>query len=67
MPRPSCLQSSLQLELFPERTPLPIPGAPTWTTLPDPTREALTALVTRMLIAYARTEPLTPEGDGHDV
>ena len=67
MPRPSRRQSSPQLELFPERTPRPAPGAPTWTMLPEPTRQALTGLVTRMLIAHAGTEAFAPEGDGDDV
>lgn len=62
MPRLSRRPSSPQLELFPDRTPRSMPGAPTWTTLPEPTRQTLTALVTCMLIAHARTEHLAPEG-----
>jgi hypothetical protein len=44
-----------------------VPGAPTWTMLPEPTRQALTGLVTRMLIAHAGTGTFAPEGDGDDV
>ncbi len=65
MPRPSHRPPNLQLELFPEKTPLPPPGAPSWSMLPEPTRRALTGLVTRMLIAHAGAEAPAP-GDGDD-
>jgi hypothetical protein len=42
---------SPQLELFPQKPPPPR-GAPTWATLPTSTREALTGLVTRMLLSH---------------
>lgn len=67
MPRPPRRPSNPQLELFQESAP-PLPrGAPTWTTLPDQTRRALTGLVTRLLIAHAGAVALEPEGDGDDV
>ena len=53
MSRPSRRLPSPQLELFPQKTPPPSAGAPSWTTLPEPTREALTGLVTRMLLSHA--------------
>ena len=52
MPPPRRHSPSPQLELFPEGTALP-PSAPCWATLPEPTRRALTALMTRLLIAHA--------------
>jgi hypothetical protein len=55
-----------QLELFPERTPLPSPGAPSWSALPEPTRRALTGLVARMLIAHA-AEAIAPERGDDDI
>ena len=67
MPRPLRRPPSPQLELFPERTPLPPPGAPSWSTLPEPTRRALTGLVTRMLIAHARPAAVAPEGGDDDI
>jgi hypothetical protein len=66
MPRPSHRLPSTQLELFPRRTPRAVEGAPLWTSLPEPTRLALTGLVTRMLIAHAGNGSLAPEGDGDD-
>ncbi len=57
---------SPQLELFPQRTPRPSPGTPSWASLPEPTRLALTGLVTRMLIAHVADGPLAPEGGGDD-
>ncbi len=67
MPRPPRRPPNPQLELFPERTLLPPPGAPSWTTLPDQTRRALTGLVARMLIAHAGAATPEPEGDGDDL
>jgi hypothetical protein len=67
MPSLSRRPPNPQLELFPEKTPRPSPGAPTWTTLPEPTRRALTGLVTRMLIAHATSEALVSEGGDDDV
>jgi len=67
MPRPSRRPPKPQLELFPETTPHPSPGAPSWTMLPEPTRRALTALVTRMLIAHVGVEAVTLEGANDDV
>jgi hypothetical protein len=66
MPRPLRRPPNPQLELFPERTPLLPPGAPSWSTLPEPTRRALTGLVTRMLIAHA-AEAIAPEGGDDDI
>ena len=51
----------------PEGRPLPPPGAPSWSTLPEPTRRALTGLVTRMLIARAGAEAVAPEGGDDDI
>ena len=67
MPRPSRRLPSRQLELFAPGAPQPAPGTPSWTTLPEPTRRAVTGLVTRMLIAHAGSGTLAPEGDGDDV
>jgi hypothetical protein len=66
MPRPLRRLPNPQLELFPERTPLPPPGAPSWSTLPEPTRRALTGMVTRMLIAHAG-EAIAPERGDDDI
>ena len=66
MPRPSRRPPGPQLELFPKGAPRPAQGAPSWTSLPEPTRMALTGLMTRMLIAHAGNGPLAPEGDGDD-
>jgi hypothetical protein len=43
-----------------------VQGVPSWTSLPEPTRLALTGLVTRMLIAHAGNGLLAPEGAGDD-
>lgn len=52
MPRLSRSRPSPQLELFPERA-LPTPaGVPSWATLPEPTRQALTGLIARMLLSH---------------
>ena len=67
MPRPLRRPPNPQPELFPERTPLPPPGAPSWSTLPEPTRRALTGLVTRMLIAHAGAEAVASEGGDDDI
>lgn len=67
MPRPLRRPPNPQLELFPERTPLPLPDTPSWSTLPEPTRRALTGLVTRMLFAHACAEALAPEGGDDDI
>lgn len=66
MPHPSRRPPGPQLELFPQRAPRVAPGVPSWTSLPEPTRLALTGLVTRMLIAHAGNGSLSPEGDGDD-
>ena len=66
MPRLSRRPPCPQLELFPKTTPRPARGAPSWTSLPEPTRLALTGLMTRMLIAHAGDGPLASEGDGDD-
>lgn len=42
------------------------PGGPSWASLPETTRAALTGLVTRMLIAHAEAEPFEPEDVGDD-
>ena len=60
MPPPRRRSPNPQLELFAEGTALP-PSAPCWTTLPEPTRRALTALVTRLLIAHAAAGTPMPE------
>ena len=67
MPRPLRHPPKPQLELFSERTPLPPPGSPSWSTLPEPTRRALTGLVTRMLIDHAGAEAVAPESGDHDI
>lgn len=67
MPRPLRRPPNPQLELFPERTPLRLPDTPSWSTLPEPTRRALTGLVTRMLLAHAGAEALAPEGRDDDI
>jgi hypothetical protein len=53
----------VQFRLFPEGTALS-PGAPCWATLPEPTRRALTALMTRLLIAHAGGAAGEPGGGG---
>lgn len=65
MPPPRRRSPSPQLELFPEGTALP-PSAPCWATLPEPTRRALTALMTRLLIAHAAAGTPAPE-DGDEL
>lgn len=66
MPRPSRRPPSRQLDLFPQTTPRLASGGPTWASLPETTRMALTGLVTRMLIAHAGAEPFEPEGVADD-
>jgi hypothetical protein len=68
MPHPSRRRPTPQLELFPQRTPPP-PGSPSWTTLPEPTRQALTGLVTRMLLSHldAAGEATGLEGGDDDL
>jgi hypothetical protein len=64
MRHPSRRPPNPKLELLPEGTPLPPPGAPSWSRLPEPTRRALTRLVTRMLIAHVGAEaPVREDGD----
>jgi len=46
-----------QLELLLTKRPLPPRGAPLWATLPEQTQRALTALMTRMLIAHVNGVP----------
>lgn len=67
MPRPSPRRMSPQFELFPQTTPPP-PGSPSWTTLPEPTRQALMGLFTRMLLSHldAAGEAAGPEGGDDD-
>lgn len=56
---------SPQLELFPQKTPPP-PGAPSWTTLPTPTQQALTGLVVRMLLSHVDAVDGTNGPEGAD-
>jgi hypothetical protein len=55
-----------QLDLFPPprtSTPLPAPG---WDALPDRTRQAVTGLMTRLLIAHAGGMIVEPGSDGDE-
>lgn len=62
MPRPPRHAQPLQLDMF-EMSPPP-PGTPAWTALPDPTRQVLTGLGTRMLVAHADAAATLSGSDG---
>jgi len=49
-----------QLELLLAAMPAPADAAPRWTSLPDPTRQALTGLLTRLMVANAANAGLPP-------
>ena len=51
-----------QLELLPADTPAP-DAAPAWDALPDRTRQVLTGLMARLLVAYAGGAASTAGGD----
>lgn len=59
-----------QLDLCLASPPAAPDAAPGWSTLPDPTQQALTSLLTRLLIAHAGgTAPelgAHPEGDADE-
>jgi hypothetical protein len=55
--------SGHQPDLFPPPQSLAAATDPTWSDLPDVTREALTALVTRLLISHAAGAAPGPGGD----
>ena len=66
MPPPRRRLPNPQLELFADGTALP-PSAPCWTTLPEPTRRTLSALMTRLLIAHASGAAGEPGGGSDEL
>lgn len=54
-----------QLELLPADTPAP-DAAPAWEALPDRTRQALTGLMARLLLAHAGGAAPAPGGDADE-
>lgn len=70
MHRPSrrhrTLDRQLDLDLFPPpQASVSIP-APGWSALPDQTRQAVTGLMTRLLIAHAGGAVVEPGSDGDE-
>lgn len=66
MPRLSRRRTNRQLDLFEANVPPSPEGMPSWTTLPDQTRSALTGLMTRMLVAHAGAVATLPGSDGDE-
>ena len=55
-----------QLDLFQTSQASASISAPGWSALPDQTRQAVTGLMTRLLIAHAGGAATTPGGDGDE-
>ncbi len=59
-----------QLDLLLVATPAPADAAPRWNSLPDQTRQDLSNLLTRLLVAHAANADLPPnalpEGDADE-
>jgi hypothetical protein len=66
MPRPPQRTPNRQLDLFEEYASPSTEGMPTWTTLPDQTRRALTGLMTRLLISHASAVVIEAGSDGDE-
>lgn len=66
MPRLSRRTTNRQLDLFEANVPPSPEGMPSWTTLPDQTRSALTELMTRILVAHAGAVATLPGSDGDE-
>ncbi len=58
--------SELQPDLFPPPQPLVAAGGPGWSNLPNAAQQAVTALMTRLLIAHAADAASRAEGDGDE-
>ena len=55
-----------QPDLFSTARPTEVIAAPGWSSLPEGAQEALTVLITRLLVMHAADVVLQPEGDADE-